>query len=81
MSEADMVEVECESCNMRIRLDAHAVATKRKLQKRVECAICRNSRVSKEMEPADLFQTDSADEGGLDGMRRNLRPAGASAIF
>jgi endogenous inhibitor of DNA gyrase (YacG/DUF329 family) len=53
MSDSDMVNVQCETCGVYIRLDGLSVQIKKSLRKPVECPICRNSRIAREIEATD----------------------------
>jgi len=75
-----MLDVDCDSCGVRISLDSSIVGIKHLLNKPVECPICRNARVSKEME---LFEMgyNSVNSNDEEITRRRLRVPSANQSF
>lgn len=64
MSETEMTVIICDSCRMPVDLDSASVAVKRRLNKRVECAICRNKRIAADHETFErsFIGFDETDE-------------------
>ncbi len=80
MAERDMLDVDCDSCGVRISLDSSIVRIKHLLDKPVECPICRNARVSKEKELFEMGDNgvNSDDE---EITHRRLRVPSANQSF
>lgn len=78
-----MIRVACENCGSSIDLDMSSVTIKRKLKKRIECAICRNARISRDHDLLEQIFTgipvDSEEE--LGETRKRPRAAEASNFF
>ncbi len=82
MGGAGMIQVACENCGAQIDLDAVSVATKRKLHKTVECAICRNARVSRDMELlTQIFYGMYEEETDFGELRKRLKPFEPVSFF
>lgn len=79
----EMIRVACENCGANIDLDLSIVTIKRRLNKRIECAICRNARVSRDHDILEQIFTgglvDYEDE--LGEARKKPRAAEASNFF
>lgn len=75
-----MVNVACENCGASINLDGSVVAVKKKLNKRIECAICRNARVAKDHEELDHVFLNIPEEEETAPVRKKVSPV-ASAMF
>lgn len=82
MAELNMTHVKCDNCGMDIDLDACSVETKRRLNKDVFCALCRNKKVAREFDlleplpPEELY--DLADVGDA---RKKFKPVQSMAFF
>ena len=81
MAERDMLDVECDSCGVRINLDSCVVTVKHRLHKPVECPICRNARISKELEQfkIEFSGAESAEEHPA--IRRSRIPSANQSFF
>ncbi|MBX8632179.1 MAG: hypothetical protein KIY12_02215 [Thermoplasmata archaeon] len=62
MTEAQMVEVRCETCGIYISLDSSTVKLKNALHKPTECPSCRNSRVAREIELTEMLFRGEEEE-------------------
>ncbi len=80
MAETGMTDVECDSCGVRIGLDDSVVSVKHRLHKRVECPVCRNVRVSRELELLEIEFSGTLPEREETAARR-LRTASAGQSF
>ena len=82
MSETEMTVIICDSCRMPVDLDSASVAVKRKLNKRVECAICRNRRVASDHDLLmRVFDGIVEEETERDPSRRELKPVEHISFF
>ena len=82
MDGPEMIRVACENCGANIDLDALSVATKKKLNKSVECAICRNARVAKDMDMlTQIFTGIYEEETDFSELRKRLKPSEPAGFF
>jgi len=58
----DMYKIYC-SCGNIVSLDRGMVKSKKHLKKRVECTVCRNFRISKEIDLMNSLFDGTLDEG------------------
>lgn len=82
MSGTEMVKVACENCGANIDLDGASVAIKRKLKKKIECAICRNARVSRDHDVLEqIFYGNYEEEPDTLEARRRPGPGEVASFF
>ncbi len=81
MAERDMLDVDCDNCGVRIGLDSSVVSVKHQLHKPVECPICRNMRVSKEMELLENEFRGMKSEENETKLRRLRIPSADQSFF
>lgn len=82
MSETEMTVIVCDNCRMPVDLDSASVAVKRKLNKKVECAICRNRRVAADHDVLlRIFEGSEEEEMEPEPIRRELKPVEHISFF
>lgn len=80
MSDSDMVNVQCETCGVYISLDGLSVQIKKSLRKPVECPICRNSRIAREIEAEEAGFAGEAEED-IAPRPREFKKAANQTVF
>lgn len=78
---AELIRVRCDSCGAEIDLDAETVKVKKDLRKAVECAICRNRRVARNLEMSARRLAGEEVEEATPEMKHRPVPNGNAGFF
>jgi|GEM_PF-4018801 uncharacterized protein YlaI len=77
-----LINVKCENCKAEIQLDEETVTLKRMLGKKIECPMCRNIRIAKNLEiSARMFSGEYEEEIDFEELRKRLNAKEVQSIF